>query len=228
MRKPSLKSQCYDLLKKNIINCIYMPGVVVTEDFLCSEFGMSRTPIREAVNRLEQDRLVTVLPKKGIRISEVKVGDVNAIYETRILIESFCIRHYGYRIDEKELLYAHDVYNKVTDNYTQQQQFNLCIEDDRLHQAICEACQNSYLLQTMIQIRDQNARLRFISGKLAHDRLMETRREHLEIIEAILEKQYEHAVQILLLHLERSKSTSFALLLKNGDASFSEGLAEGK
>lgn len=222
MRKVSHKLRCYEMIKRNIINCAYMPGTVLTEDFLCGEFGISRTPIREALSRLEQERLLTVLPKKGIKISDLKVNDVNTIYETRVLVEPYCIRNYGYRVDQDVLHRIRDVYNEVTEQYTQEQQYELCNEDDRLHQALCEASQNPYLLQTMTHIRDQNARLRFMSGKLAHDRLMQTRQEHLDMIDAIVDKQYEKAAQVLLLHLERSKSTAFSLLLKNEDVSLSE------
>ena len=76
MAKPSLKQQSYELIKSNIVNCVYPPGAIITEDILCQELAVSRTPIREALSLLEKERLVTILPKRGIEVTYISLNEL--------------------------------------------------------------------------------------------------------------------------------------------------------
>ena len=64
MAKESLKSKAYNLIKTKIVNCEYAPGTFLNESMLMGEIGSSRTPIREALSKLEQENLVRILPKR--------------------------------------------------------------------------------------------------------------------------------------------------------------------
>ena len=64
MRKMSLKQQAYNIIKNKIITCEYPPNFLLNEEKLKDEIGASRTPIRDALSRLEQENLVHILPKK--------------------------------------------------------------------------------------------------------------------------------------------------------------------
>ena len=67
--KPSLKLQAYQYLKTKILNCEYRPNEFLNEQKLCAEMGnISRTPMRDALGRLEQEGLITILPKKGLMV----------------------------------------------------------------------------------------------------------------------------------------------------------------
>ena len=66
-----LKQHAYEFIKKKILNCEYAPGLHLNEQQLCEDMdGISRTPVRDAVSRLEQEGLLNILPKKGIIVSE--------------------------------------------------------------------------------------------------------------------------------------------------------------
>ena len=73
MPKLSLKQMAYNSIKEKILNCQYMPNSFLNEDLLCEEFGVSRTPIRDALSRLEQEHLITIMPKKGFFVASKKV-----------------------------------------------------------------------------------------------------------------------------------------------------------
>ena len=60
-----LKNHAYQIIKERLINCIYEPGSFINESQLATDLGLSRTPVREAINRLESEGLVKVMPKKG-------------------------------------------------------------------------------------------------------------------------------------------------------------------
>ena len=65
-KKHSIQSEAYEYIKKKIMMCEYLPNQLLSESILQEELGCSRTPVREAIRRLEQEGLATVLPKRGI------------------------------------------------------------------------------------------------------------------------------------------------------------------
>lgn len=77
----SLKNQAYHEIKQKILNCEYAPGTVLNEAFLCKELSFSRTPVRDAISRLEQDHLLRIAPKKGIIIEDITVIDISNYFE---------------------------------------------------------------------------------------------------------------------------------------------------
>lgn len=94
--KPSLKLQAYQYLKTKILNCEYRPNEFLNEQKLCAEMGnISRTPMRDALGRLEQEGLITILPKKGLMVSGITEEDVHSMFEMRLLVEPYALRTYG-------------------------------------------------------------------------------------------------------------------------------------
>ena len=82
--KKSLKDIAYERIRSRILQCDYLPGAMLSETALCQEMEISRTPVREALNKLEQENLVTIYPKKGILVKDLSVKDLHAIYETHL------------------------------------------------------------------------------------------------------------------------------------------------
>ena len=83
MGKLSLKQLAYNSIKEKILKCEYMPNSFLNEDLLCEEFKVSRTPIRDALSRLEQEHLIKILPKKGFFVAPLSIGEINLTFETR-------------------------------------------------------------------------------------------------------------------------------------------------
>ena len=102
--KPSLKLQAYHYLKSRILSCEYAPSQFLNEQKLCAEMGnISRTPMRDALGRLEQEGLIAILPKKGLMVSPITDEDVHSIYEVRLLVEPYSLRVYGSLLPREEL-----------------------------------------------------------------------------------------------------------------------------
>ena len=83
--KKSLKQQAYDEIKRKIVTCEYAPNTLLNEELLREELHVSRTPIRDALSRLEQKGLITILPKKGIMVSSLSINDINMVFEVRMM-----------------------------------------------------------------------------------------------------------------------------------------------
>ena len=81
---PNLSEEVYSILAERIINRKIHPGVRLVEEELAKDFDISRTPIREALNRLAQDGLVELIPRKGAQVSQLKARDVEAIKDQKV------------------------------------------------------------------------------------------------------------------------------------------------
>ena len=124
----SLAERAYVDLREEIIGVRLPPGTLLREDELMARLGVGRTPVREAVQRLQRDGFVTVIPRRGTLVSEISITDLAAIYEVRKQLESWASRLAAERatarrprarraalIDELAALTAHDDYPTLLD-----------------------------------------------------------------------------------------------------------------
>lgn len=88
----SLSAQAYDRIRRMIERLQLAPGDVVREDVLQRELGIGRTPIREALQRLDRDQFVTVIPRRGMLVAPIDVSELSLLYETRALMEPYAAR----------------------------------------------------------------------------------------------------------------------------------------
>lgn len=213
MSKEPLKHQAYQIIKDNIVNCIYAPGAIINEELIREEIGASRTPIRDALSRLEQEGLVKILPKKGIIISSMTVKELNMLYEARLLIEPYVVKHYGSRIPQETYL---EYYN-LCRNYTPEAAGGLSLADvdDNFHQMFINAADNSYFRNLYSTIESQIRRTRMICRKTSSNRSSVTMTEHLAIVEAALKNDWDSASAAMTSHLIASKNDMFDYVLKN-------------
>lgn len=199
----------YTEIKQKIVNCEYLPDTFLNELSLMKELGVSRTPIREAMSRLEHENLVRIVPKKGVLVSGFSLGDVREVYQVRELLEPYIIRFWGSRVDRQALRTYRDNLNLPGDDLPDWKRFLL---DNELHKLIYDCCQNKYFVQLLDKVYDQNQRIRILSGRL-HRRLEDTRFEHLTILERLLADDSEGAAQAMSVHLANSKQAAFDSLL---------------
>ena len=205
----TLKQLAYQSVKSKILDCSYEPGRILNEQQLCQELSISRTPVRDALSRLEQEGLVSILPKKGILVTPVQLSDIHRIFEVRMLIEPYTLRRYGDKVPLEELvrlkeaLLAGEVDGR---NYYQW--------DDRIHSLLLEALPNQYLQQTYSSTQAANTRFRILSGRVLPHRIEDTTREHLRILQACEEKNWEKAARAMESHLKKSRDAAVRMLME--------------
>ena len=95
MAKTSLSDSVYQEALSRIVRCQYPPGSLVSEEQLVHELNASRTPIRSALIRLQQENLVRIIPKKGILVSQITPNYIRDLYNLRALIELYAIESFG-------------------------------------------------------------------------------------------------------------------------------------
>ncbi|MCI8422140.1 MAG: GntR family transcriptional regulator [Lawsonibacter sp.] len=211
--KESLKSRAYHTIKQKIVTCEYAPRTLLNEELLREELHVSRTPIRDALSRLEQEGMITILPKKGIMISDLSIQDINMVFEVRQMYEPYALLHYGSQIPYETLMCFWELFSHPEQMVGWADQYEA---DDAFHSAIMNAMPNRYLHQSYEWIRTQNLRFRVMSGNASQDRLGETYREHKEILTACLKQDWPAAAEEMHRHLTASKNATFDLLLKRG------------
>lgn len=89
---PSLSNVAYDRLRAMIVRLDFAPGDVLREEALREQLGIGRTPIREALQRLAREHFVTVVPRQGIFVTGIDVGELSMLFETRSVLEPYAAR----------------------------------------------------------------------------------------------------------------------------------------
>ena len=209
--KKTLKYSAYSEIKKRILSCEYAPGAMLSEEVLCADTGTSRTPVRDALSRLEQESLITIVPKKGILVRDVTLELVNAVYEARLLIEPYSLERYGAKIDPNDILRFYDeTRHLITEEHDIKTDLEL---DDKIHSVIVNASVNAYLVATYASLQAQNQRLRVMSGRTLQNRIQTSDEEHLHILTYCLKRDWQNAALQLTQHLSNAKDASFQLLV---------------
>ena len=121
-KSTSLADQAYEKIKENILNLTWPPGMPLTEARLTDELGMSRSPIRSAIHRLQVEGLITTDYYRSMTVSEITDKDIHEIYQLRELLEGEAFKliftsgkydEYSYRIEERVVRMcaaANDIY----------------------------------------------------------------------------------------------------------------------
>jgi DNA-binding GntR family transcriptional regulator len=196
---PKLKDKAYGVIKRKIVRCELMPGAVVDQNALMEEIGVSRTPIREAVNALEREDLLVVMPRRGVIVAPISIGDVSQIYTVREAIEPL-IAKLATPVAEKDMLAKfHKVFTK--DKYDTD---SIIESDFQLHFYLAERTKNRYLIRLMEGVLSQNMRIVALGARI-HDRLRASNDEHAKIIERILARDADGAAEAMREHIASAK-----------------------
>lgn len=212
MNKVSLKTLAYNSIKNKIITCEYAPGTFLNEEILTTDLNISRTPIRDALGRLEQEGLIEIKAKKGITVTPLTMKDINMIFEIRKMYEPYIIKIYGTTLSDERLTDFYRIFSHPNADSARFKNNDYYYElDSAFHQLIIGACPNIYLKQNYALIQTQSERFRFMTGNVSNNRLEDTFREHNEIITACLQKDWDTAAECMTYHLEESKKATFRL-----------------
>ncbi len=191
-----LKNLAYQIIKDRLINCIYEPGSFLNESKLAEDLGLSRTPVREAINRLESEGLVKIMPKKGIFVSDIQLSDVLQIFQTRVEIEPVALRMAAPHLPLDELKQFQQTFTREFSDI--QNGFRL---DTAMHLFIIEHCGNRYIIDMMHKLFDDNTKV-VIASKQNLVQIHDARLEHLDIINSLIDKKYEQAEHLMRTHIE--------------------------
>ena len=201
-KNSDLKNLAYNILKDKFVNCVYAPGTILNEAMLAEDLGYSRTPVREALSRIEDEGFIRIMPKKGIYVTDVTLNDVMQIFQTRLEIEPIALRLAGPALPTAELISFRDSFAK--DEHDVGVGFRM---DTAMHLFIIEHCGNRFIIDMMQKVFDENTRV-IISSKQNEAKIHDARLEHLEIVNLLLKKDYDRAQQAMFYHVQTCKKAA--------------------
>lgn len=206
----------YRSIRSRILDNEWSPGYQATEQELALQLGMSRTPVREACMRLQQEGLVTVVPRHGMRVLPVSQTDMREIYEVLASLEATAA----------ELVAARKLGNreiKPLEEATEAMEAALRVDDlvawakadERFHSNLLELCDNKILKSMVLNVWDRAHRVRMLTLRMRPKPVSSTK-EHKALVKAIKDGDVMQAGRAHRAHRDRAGQELLALLQRLG------------
>ncbi len=211
-----LRDVVFNTLRKAILTGELKPGERLMEIHLANRLGVSRTPIREAIRKLELEGLVTMIPRRGAEVAQITERSLKDVLEVRRALDALCAELACERITETEkaeLANACTEFEKATKT---KDTTVIAKADVALHDIIVAATGNRRLVQLVNNLAEQMYRYRFeyIKDESQHERLIE---EHRIIYESIMANNSAAAAEAARIHIDnQEKSIMKQIRLENG------------
>jgi DNA-binding GntR family transcriptional regulator len=187
--------RAYLAIRGLIVSLELPPGAVIDERELMQRLGLGRTPVREALRRLAQERLVEVFPRRGMFVTNVDVRDLARISEVRLALEPEAARLAAERATDEE----RDALAELGDQI--KRGADLMGLDERIHRAIYAASHNDLLEKTLGEYYVLALRIWTIALDRAED-LEDAVEAHRDLIQAIVVANGDRAADIMRAHVE--------------------------
>jgi len=206
-----LAATVYASLRRDILEREFDPGEPLTEQALSHRYNVSRTPVREALARLERDRLVRVVPKKGAFVRSVSHDDVRELYQIREALEALAMRLAAPRLDPGELAGFEARFRDLKSRGARATPAEVRALGDEFHAVVLKRAGNARLVEALEQIREQ-IRPVWTMAVMAPRRVQGLVHEHLAIIDALRRPDARRAERLMARHVRRVRDTIFRLL----------------
>lgn len=202
--KRSLAEQAYLELVRGIMSGRLDGGFRLTEEGLCREFGISRTPVREALRRLAEEGLIEALPRRGYQVCRPDPEAVEELFACRAMIEPLALESAISRIPEAKLLH----WKRRLEEAAPEERIPVALAADvALHSMIAEHCVNRCLGEIAARLIRRTAPFRNLrSSSVPPGDEFDPVRERLELLELLLRREYEPAAAKLAEHIRGGSS----------------------
>jgi DNA-binding GntR family transcriptional regulator len=196
----SLGDRAYFAIRELIVTLELPPGSILSERELQDRLGLGRTPVREALQRLEGERLVEVYPRRGIFVSAVNVRDLGVLSEVRSVLERFAARLAAERSTPADRDSTLTLIAELEGLGAAADERALIDLDQRIHRHVYRCAHNAFLDSTLDGYYVLTLRIWFLALDRV-TRLDDAVREHLELLEAIRDGDVERAEAAMRRHV---------------------------
>jgi len=205
-----MRDGVYDRIRADILACVLTPGAIIQEKELAARYEVSKSPVRDALLRLQEQGLIEVMPRKGYRVRPISLADAKDLYETRILLEKACIKRAIEEAADEDLAVL-DQFRSVEENgglaewVTYNRDF---------HRTVAHLSGNARLTKMAQEVIDQFDRLTFVGVSTAPSGASSEKlvKEHCDIIDAIQSRDKTKASRLINAHVMKSQKRLFAVL----------------
>jgi DNA-binding GntR family transcriptional regulator len=184
-----------DQLEDDIVNGRMLPGEQVQLEGLVQRFGVSRTPVREALQQLEASGLVEVLPKRGTYVARIGVTELVQMFEVMAELEALCARLAARRVQPESLAEILAALNDCERQAIAQDANAYYYANELFHQLIYQACGNPFLVQQTTALKNRLKPYRRMQLRL-RNRIAQSLDEHRLIVQALQAGDDEQAARV--------------------------------
>ena len=193
----NISEKTYEILSHQIINQKLKPGERLVEEQLARNLGISRTPLREAINRLAKEGFVTLEPRKGASVKQFQVKDIIEVYDIRMALEGLAVQLAIAKLSKSEL-------EKLKKQFSSKNIKVLLKADTELHSIIIRNCGNEKLKDILNNLHSLIHTFRVV-GYGSKKRLAGATTDHISIIDALEKGQGELAEKLVKKHIAKTK-----------------------
>lgn len=211
-----LREVVFESVRGAIISGVLKPGERLMEVQLAEKLGVSRTPIREAIRKLELEGLVIMMPRKGAYVADLSLKDITDVLEIRAALEGLASGLAALRITDEEIeeleLTALQFHKAIeADDFE-----NIVLKDIEFHDRIFKATRNEKLLQITNNLREQVQRFRLMYINKSN-KSKDLSKEHYEIAEAISKRNIDMAERLAKKHIENAEKYILTMVASKPD-----------
>jgi DNA-binding GntR family transcriptional regulator len=200
------KDLVFNNLREIIISGYFRPGENLSEREIAEMLGVSRTPVREAFQRLEQEGLVVYTPKRGVTVPAFSPDQLKHIYNVREHMEGLSARLLAEKKDKQVLFEMRENIKMASKENDVKQQAMI---NGRFHQLMAEGTENPYLINIFQTLRSTISLIR--STSLSYqDRLKTNLEEHIQICDSIESGDADRAEQVARSHIRNSMNSAIS------------------
>lgn len=199
-----LREVVFNTLRQAILRGELKPGERLMEIALAEKLGVSRTPIREAMRKLELEGLVVMIPRRGAQVANITEKDLNDVLEVRITLENLAIEKACSNMTEEDIRALEAAAKEFEHTFEDGDLVKMAEADVNFHEAIYRAADNKRLMQVLNNLREQIYRYRveYLKEDDSRNRLV---KEHEEITQAIRARDVKRAQELSFEHLENQR-----------------------
>ncbi len=210
-----LREQIYLKIKRDILNGVYKPGEQISANQLAEQYHASSTPVREALNTLEQEGFVNAIPRIGYFVSHITVKDIRDLYEYRIILEGASAEMAARHITDEEIEYLASI--PSTYRLGDKESYLEYLKHNReFHLSVAKASRNQFLTKAIAMVLDQTQRLVFYgigSGQYTHEIL----HAHPRLVQALRERDATAARVIMVEGIIAARDAAIEFVMRGSD-----------
>ena len=201
IESPNLRDQTYDIIKNMIIVREIEPGKKINEEQLAKEIQVSRTPIREALCRLENEGIVKIIPRRGAFVADLTEINVSEILLIREVLEGLVARLAAENMDEKTLEKLWKALEKVSTTPEKNRDLINYTRSEVNFHALLLSATNNQMLKNMMEIVNAHLQIIRLRTVVIPERAQKTVKEHQQILKAIENRDASAAEELMRQHV---------------------------
>ena len=195
-----MREQAYNEIKKRILACEFAPGEFLNESQIGEVLQLGRSPIHQALHRLEVEGLLTIYPRKGVMVSQLSLNEVIDMIEVRLINEEMSVTLAAERAQKSEIEAMREILKGTPLAIEQRDLQSLMTIDLKFHNAISAASRNRVLAELLRGIHEKQARFWFLSlSSSAH--MKNVYREHLAIVDLLASRDVAGVQHMMAEHI---------------------------